>query len=301
MGAVFPTGSKKDAVEIDLSTVGEICRAVSIPSVAIGGITCENTIRLKGCGFAGIAVISALFWSAGYRRGGSPSPKGCRGDGERMMKGAIFDVDGTLLDTMHVWTDAGARYLATLGIEAEEGLGAKLFTMTVDMGAVYLKENYLLPQSLDEIKRGINGAVENYYFTEADFKPGARELLDQLQADGVRMAGGNIHRPGTCISAAFDRLACTAYFDVILTCGEVGASKSSPRIFYEAAEGDENAGGRDMDLRGLGFIPSKRPRRRALRSPGVYDAVSEADQEEIRALSDIYVRDLRQFDPEAAE
>ena len=61
VGAVFPTGSKKDAVEIDLSTVGEICRAVSIPSVAIGGITCENTNRLKGCGFAGIAVISALF------------------------------------------------------------------------------------------------------------------------------------------------------------------------------------------------------------------------------------------------
>lgn len=65
----------------------------------------------------------------------------------------------------------GARYLASLGIEAEEGLGAKLFSMTVDMGAVYLKENYPLSQSLSEIKKGINGAVENYYFTEADFKP----------------------------------------------------------------------------------------------------------------------------------
>ena len=43
-----------------------------------------------------------------------------------MIRGAIFDVDGTLLDTMPVWTDAGARYLASLGIEAEEGLGAKL-------------------------------------------------------------------------------------------------------------------------------------------------------------------------------
>ena len=216
-----------------------------------------------------------------------------------MMKGAIFDVDGTLLDTMHVWTDAGARYLATLGIEAEEGLGAKLFTMTVDMGAVYLKENYLLPQSLDEIKRGINGAVENYYFTEADFKPGARELLDQLQADGVRMAVAT-STDRYCISAAFDRLACTAYFDVILTCGEVGASKSSPRIFYEALKVMKTPVEETWIFED-GLYSIKTAKAEGFKIVGVYDAVSEADQEEIRALSDIYVRDLRQFDPEAAE
>ena len=84
------------------------------------------------------------------------------------IKGVIFDVDGTLLDTMHVWTDSGATYLASLGIEAEPNLGDKLFAMTVQMGAVYLKERYGLSQSVDEIRRGINGVVENYYFEEAD-------------------------------------------------------------------------------------------------------------------------------------
>lgn len=61
VGAVFPTGSKADAVEVSRDTVREICRAVDIPVIAIGGITKENVIELKGTGICGIAVISAIF------------------------------------------------------------------------------------------------------------------------------------------------------------------------------------------------------------------------------------------------
>lgn len=61
VGAVFPTGSKADAVEVSHDTAREICRAVDIPVIAIGGITKENVIELKGTGICGIAVISAIF------------------------------------------------------------------------------------------------------------------------------------------------------------------------------------------------------------------------------------------------
>ncbi len=61
VGAVFPTGSKADAVEVDKETVRAICSAVSIPVIAIGGITKENVSELKGLGLVGIAVISAIF------------------------------------------------------------------------------------------------------------------------------------------------------------------------------------------------------------------------------------------------
>ena len=61
VGAVFPTGSKADAVEVSHDTVREICRAVDITVIAIGGITRENVIELKGTGICGIAVISAIF------------------------------------------------------------------------------------------------------------------------------------------------------------------------------------------------------------------------------------------------
>ncbi len=124
----------------------------------------------------------------------------------------------------------GANYLASLGIEAEEGLGNKLFAMTVDMGAEYLKETYGLTQSCREIAKGINGIVEGHYFADAGFKPGARELLERMKAAEIPMAIATSTEK-YCIEAAFERLGYKDYFDIILTCGEVGASKSNPKIF----------------------------------------------------------------------
>ena len=60
-GAVFHTGSKNDAVDITHDTLREICRAVKIPVVAIGGINAENICELSGSGIKGVAVISAIF------------------------------------------------------------------------------------------------------------------------------------------------------------------------------------------------------------------------------------------------
>lgn len=61
VGAVFPTGSKSDAIEVDMETVKAICGAVNIPVIAIGGIGAGNVMELAGSGICGIAVISALF------------------------------------------------------------------------------------------------------------------------------------------------------------------------------------------------------------------------------------------------
>lgn len=61
VGAVFPTGSKDDAEDVSHGTLREICQAVSIPVIAIGGIGKENVLQLSGTGICGIAVISAIF------------------------------------------------------------------------------------------------------------------------------------------------------------------------------------------------------------------------------------------------
>lgn len=61
VGAVFPTGSKEDAATVSIDTLKAICQAVSIPVVAIGGITKENTPSLAGSGICGIAIISAIY------------------------------------------------------------------------------------------------------------------------------------------------------------------------------------------------------------------------------------------------
>ncbi len=61
VGAVFPTGTKSDAIDVPHETLKAICKAVKIPVVAIGGITKDNLCQLKGSGIAGISVISAIF------------------------------------------------------------------------------------------------------------------------------------------------------------------------------------------------------------------------------------------------
>ncbi len=68
VGAVFPTGSKADADDVSLETLKAICEAVSIPVVAIGGITLENTPQLAGTGISGVAVISAIYAQEDIRK-----------------------------------------------------------------------------------------------------------------------------------------------------------------------------------------------------------------------------------------
>jgi thiamine-phosphate pyrophosphorylase len=68
VGAVFPTGTKDDASGVSMETLREICQAVHIPVVAIGGITGENLGQLRGSGIAGISVISAIFAQPDVRK-----------------------------------------------------------------------------------------------------------------------------------------------------------------------------------------------------------------------------------------
>ena len=68
VGAVFPTGSKDDADDVSYETLKAICEAVSIPVIAIGGITQENVKELAGSGICGIAVISAIYAQQDIRK-----------------------------------------------------------------------------------------------------------------------------------------------------------------------------------------------------------------------------------------
>ncbi len=71
VGAVFPTGSKDDADDVSYETLKAICEAVSIPVVAIGGISQENVSRLTGSGICGVAVISAIYAAKDIREAAS--------------------------------------------------------------------------------------------------------------------------------------------------------------------------------------------------------------------------------------
>ena len=71
-----------------------------------------------------------------------------------MIKGAIFDIDRTLLDSMPIWENVGARYLATLGIKAKPDLKERLDALSLPEGAIYMQKEYGLSVSAEDILLG---------------------------------------------------------------------------------------------------------------------------------------------------
>ena len=92
-----------------------------------------------------------------------------------MIRGAVFDLDGVLLDSMAVWNDLGARYLLKQGIQPQSGLRDILFSMSMEQGAEYMKEQYLLNKTSKEILDGIQEMLQDFYFYEVRAKEGAKE------------------------------------------------------------------------------------------------------------------------------
>lgn len=152
-----------------------------------------------------------------------------------MIKGAIFDVDGTILDSMSIWDEAGIRYLKSKGIEAPSDLGDTLFAMTITEAADYLKEKFALKETADAIEQGILDTVKDYYYEEAPLKSKVVRTLEILKRENIPMAVASSSEKGH-IEAAFQRLEILKYFQVIYTCKEVGEGKESPLIFEKACE-----------------------------------------------------------------
>lgn len=151
------------------------------------------------------------------------------------LKGAIFDLDGTLLDSMFIWDTIGADYLISRGITPEEGLNEKFKSLSIIQAAEYYRSNYGLIDSVEEIVDGVNKMIEHYYFDVVNTKTGVKKLLERFSNQGVKM----------CVATATDKYMAEAalkrngiyyYFSGILTCTEVGAGKDSPKIFEKAIE-----------------------------------------------------------------
>ena len=144
------------------------------------------------------------------------------------MKLAIFDMDGTILDSMGLWLNAGELYLKTLGITAEKDLGKKLFELNMEEGAEYMKEKYHLPFSVPELCDGINKVLSDAYENSLKLKPGALEFLTMLKKKGIKTALCT-NTSDQLFEKAFDRLKINELFDFEMYTGKFNFSKSNPK------------------------------------------------------------------------
>ena len=209
------------------------------------------------------------------------------------IKGAIFDVDGTLLDSMPIWENLGERYLAGLGIAAEPGLTGILNTMSTRQGAEYLIRHYRLKESMEETMDGINRLLLQFYSLSAPLKVGVQECLVMLGGRNITLtAATSSERPN--VEAAMERLDIRGYFQEILTCSEMHTDKTQPDIFLAAAEKMhtqpeetlvfEDAYHAVQTAKAAGFL-----------TIALYDRSSEAQEREIRRISDGYFRTMEDF------
>ena len=152
-----------------------------------------------------------------------------------MLKGAIFDFDGTLFDSMFIWDTAGEVYLRSIGIEPRENLQKVLKPMSLLQSATYIRECYQIPLTVEEIMDGVNRTVEDFYFHTVQPKKGVVAFLEQMKKQGVRMCIATA-TDRYQVEAALKRCGMESFFSEIFTCTDVGHGKDEPIIFQKAMD-----------------------------------------------------------------
>ena len=198
------------------------------------------------------------------------------------MKAAIFDLDGTLLDSMPVWANAGKDILAQMGIQAEKDLGAKLLEMNMTEGAAYMIEKYRLSISIEEMCAKVNHFLSDAYRLTIPQKEGVKDFLEFLKRKGVRMAiCTNSDRE--LFTPALERLGILDFFEKIFTSTEEMLSKSNPEFFMKVSTA-LNASPKECWVFEDALYAVKVAAAAGYKTAGIYDETSRKNADEMKKI-----------------
>lgn len=151
------------------------------------------------------------------------------------IQAVIFDLDGTLIDSMWMWRQIDIDYLARHGHELPADLQDSIEGMSFSETAVYFKERFSLSDSLEVIKADWNQMAYDIYVNEVPLKPGVLEFLQYLKRKGIK-TGIATSNSRELLLAVLESLGITEYFDEVHTSCEVTRGKPAPDIYLLVAK-----------------------------------------------------------------
>ena len=204
-------------------------------------------------------------------------------------KAVLFDLDGTLVDSMWMWKQIDIEYLGRFGYTCPPKLQKEIEGMSFSETAVYFKETFQIPDSLDEIKQAwIDMSIEKYR-REVPLKKGVRRFLDYLKGNGIR-AGIATSNGRAMVDVVLNSLEIEPYFQVITTACEVAAGKPAPDIYLKVADTLKVEPGRCMVFEDVpaGILAG---RAAGMKVCAVEDEFSAQMREEKKRLADYFIHD----------
>lgn len=151
------------------------------------------------------------------------------------IKGAIFDLDGTLVDSMWVWSKIDIDYLESKGHALPENLNSEICHLSFTQTANYFKERFSLSDSIDTILKDWNNMAYNHYSENVKLKDGVKEFLDKLKQNNIKIALATSNSV-PLLEACLKNNGIYDYFDSITTTDEVSNGKNCPDVYLLAAK-----------------------------------------------------------------
>ncbi len=209
------------------------------------------------------------------------------------IKGAIFDLDGTILDSMFIWNEIGYKFLEQKNIQAPPGADKEFIKMSLKQAAEYYIAHYDNTATIESIINDINKLVEGFYFNEVIKKDGVDEFLSHLQQKGVKMCIATA-TDKYLVKKAIERNGLLHYFSEIFTCNGVGAGKDTPKI-YDVALEHLGTPKEDTFVFEDALYAIKTANKAGYNIVGIKDVSEKADPEIIKGFCNFFINDYSEI------